>query len=195
MARLASALYRQGRGPRDVIRECYGVAFPDEFFVTAREWHVTPRLMVRFTDLPWELSRPPGEGGVSSSPTTLIPDAERKVLARDADLVPLMQLIGDFTSLSQAVICYRMSELRAARTAVFATMATPEWDGPIDRCGDSLLGVLHAHHVDYLQRMEWALDQPWNVGFGALPPRTVDYARMLLGRVEALQRQASSGGG
>jgi hypothetical protein len=33
MARLARALYETGLGPREVVRDCYGVELPEEFFV------------------------------------------------------------------------------------------------------------------------------------------------------------------
>jgi hypothetical protein len=192
MARLARALYARGLGPRDVIRGCYGVDFPAEFFATTREWLARPGLLVHFTDLPWELTRPPGEGGVSSSPSKFMASAERRILARDPDLVPLMQLIGHLTKLQCTVICYRLTELRAGGTTVFGITEKPRPHDPIVHCGDSLLAVLHAHHVDYLQQMEWILDQPWNFGFGALDQRAVDQSRLLVGKVEALQREVSS---
>ena len=190
MARWARALYGSGLGIRAVIRTCYGVDFPEEFFVIAESGAWQRRLWVLFTDQPWELTVPLDRGG--PLPEGDLEGRERKIFARDPDLVPLVYLwTGGY---DQMVGCYRLTELAAGRSTMFGVPRRAE---PRDEIVcyddyDSLLAVLHAHHVDYLQQMEWILDQPWNFGFGALDQRAVDQSRLLVGKVEALQREVSS---
>jgi hypothetical protein len=187
-------LYAEGVRSRQVLRQCYGVDLPEEFFATAGERLAWPRLMVHFTNQPWKLGIPANQGGPPLSPTELMDPTERRIFARDPDLVPLMELHGSGTKLDDTVLCYRLTELRLGSTAVFGVKKSVDPADKIVYCGESLLAVLHAHHSDYLHRMEWIMEQPWNFGFGALDERAVDEARSLVGRVEALQRQAASAG-
>jgi hypothetical protein len=145
MARRARALYEAGRDPREVMRECYGVAFPDEFFVIAE---ASPELMFDFTVLPWELARPLDRGG---PPQTAAPldNLDRRVLDRDPDLIPLGLCLGVDegigTGLGGHVLCYRRSELAAGRSAVVSVEFRTRPDSPITPRANSLLAALHAH--------------------------------------------------
>jgi hypothetical protein len=185
LVRLAKALYEQGVGIREVLRECYGADFPAEFYATAGERARRPPLLVTFTTLPWQLVSP----GNSSPPSE---ELEKRIFTREPDLVPLVRLIGSRTTRGRPVICYRLSELQAGRTAVFGIKATATTRDPITRRGESLLDVLRTHHDDVLQHMEGLLDQPWNRGFGAEDEKAVAEVRSLLERIEELQRQAAS---
>jgi hypothetical protein len=194
MARLATALYAKGLRPRDVLQRCYGVGFPAEFFATAVERLATPHLMATFTGQPWDLGVPPGQGGPPPSPTGTTEFAEQRIFDRDPDLVPLMELIGEGTNLRRTVICYRLTELRLGNTAVFGIDKKAAVRDQIVHCGQSLLTVLHQHHIEFLRHYEWEMRQPENWGADALSPRAVNEMRFLIGKVEALQRRVASPG-
>jgi hypothetical protein len=202
MARFARALYADGLGPREVLRQCYGVDFPGEFWVTVPERLATPHLLTWFTNQPWDLAVPPGESGVDLIPLELTEKLEQDLFARDADLVPLMYLIGSRTTLVNKVLCYRLTELRSGSTAVFGVTMITDWDPVLDpepdsepeivRCGESLLAVLHAHHVEVLRDYAESLDDPANRGFGAVSEATVREVRSLVGRIETMQREVAA---
>lgn len=169
---------------QEVLREYYGADFPPEFFAAAGERVRRPPLLAIFTDLPWQLVTA-GKSSVPSEPSDAL---EKRIFARDPDLVPLVRLIGSRTTRERPVLCYRLSELREGRTTVFGIKATATARDPITRRGESLLDVLHAHHAEVLQHMEGLLDQPTNRGFGAEDEKGVAEVRSLLERIEELQR-------
>lgn len=68
MVRAAIALYGEGRTPREVLRELYGVGFPEEFFLLAQADPYTLDLSVDLTWQPWELATSPDEGGPAPQP-------------------------------------------------------------------------------------------------------------------------------
>lgn len=203
MVRFAHALYADGLGQEEVLRQCYGADFPGEFWVTVPERTATPHLLVRFTNQPWDLAVPPSEGDVDLTPLELTEKLEGDLFARDADLVPLMHLIASRTTLARKVLCYRLTELRSGSTAVFGVTMTTEWDRVMDpepeqepeivRCGESLLTVLHAYHVEAVQDLEETLDDPANWGFGAVSQKSVDEVRSLVERIETMQREVAAG--
>lgn len=184
LADRARTLYAEGRGAREVLRECYGAPFPDEFFVLRRERFARPHLMANFTGVPWDLA---DEDGPPATVAGLTVSAEARLLDLDADLVPVLELIGYGTKLDRTVLCYRLTELRAGRTTVYACgrFIRPGKEPP--RSGTSLLEVLHRHHTEFAEHEEWLFHQPWNRGFGAIDERSVEEARALLERVEALR--------
>lgn len=143
MARLALALYENGSGPREVLRECYGVGFPEEFFVVSE---AMPQLMFHYTILPWALARggPPRTAGPLDS-------LERRVLDRDPDLIPLGLCLGDDDGtgpdLDGEFLCYRRSELAAGRSTLVSVAFEANPEDPITARGSSLLAALHEHHV------------------------------------------------
>jgi hypothetical protein len=192
MARLAGTLYARGEGVREVLRQCYGVEFPEEFYATVPERLARPRLLAHFTDLPWNLAVPPGDGGPATSATGPTESVERAIAALSSDLVPLMRLAGHGTTLHRAVICYRLTELRAGSTAVFGYRGTTAEGGRPPRCGASMLAVLESHHAELLQHEEWMMSRPWNRGFGAVDQRSVDEIRGLFERIAQLRRQVAS---
>jgi hypothetical protein len=194
MARLARALYATGLRSRQVLRECYGVEFPEEFLVTAGERLPRSKLLANFTNQPWKIGKPANQGGPPAAATELTEENERRIFARDPDLMPLMELIGHGTRLEDMMICYRQSGLRAGSTTIFGVRTPVAPDGQVEECGESLLAVLHAHHVAYLRHKEWIIRQPWERGEGSYSQRDVDSAAALVSRVEALQRQADASG-
>ena len=153
MARRARALYEAGRDPREVMRECYGVDFPDEFYVVAE---ATPRLMFKYTVLPWGLARPLDRGGPPQT-TAPLDTFERPVLDRDPDLIPLGMCLGVDEGIGAGLgghfLCYRRSELAAGRSTVVSIDFQADPDCPITPRADSLLAALHAHLTEDEIRM------------------------------------------
>jgi len=192
MARLARALYDAGLGPREVLRRCYGVDLPEEFFVMVETFYVVadagPRmgLFITCSNQPWELAIPPDRSGLQPVPHDM-DDIEQMIFARDADLVPLA-LVHQSSRWVDFVLCYRLVELKAGRTTVFGIR---EKFTPLDevvRCGESLLAVLHEHHADVLRGVERQFFHPSNRGAGSIDQQELDETRSLVGRVEELQR-------
>ncbi|GII62807.1 hypothetical protein Skr01_28920 [Sphaerisporangium krabiense] len=186
MARLAKALYAHGAHPREVLRRCYGVDFPPEYFLIAGQRRSGLHLLVTFTNQPWKLGVPPSQGGSMPGPYQLIERTERRIFARDPDLVPLMRLSGFGLKVYDTVICYRLTELRQGAATVFGIKQRANPDDAVVRLGDSMLEVLHAHHVDHVHHLEWVLEQPWNRGFGALDRKSVEDVRSLVEQIEDL---------
>ena len=192
MARFAQALYDRGLTPEEVLLECYEVDFPEEFFAVAGERLANTHLLVTYTNQPWKLGVPPSKGGPPPSATDLTDGVERRIFARDTDLVPLMQLMGSGITSRSPVICYRLTALQEGSTAVFGIARTAAPRDEIVRVGDSLLAVLETHHNERLRHMEWTMRQPWNEGFGAEDERAVIEVASLLERVEKLRRDLLS---
>ncbi|WP_214411683.1 hypothetical protein [Sphaerisporangium fuscum] len=190
MADLARALYSQGLGPREVIRECYGADFPEEFFVLAAADPVSLDLMVTCTRLPWQLAVPLDRGGPAARPGAL-EDIERKVFARDPDLVPLFLGVGHDLSHGGSVHCYSLAELRAGRTTIFGVWKDVEPHNEVTRSGDSLLAVLREHHTQYVEWLEEMAWDPADVRTDPVDEGVVDEVRELIGVVEELQRRAT----
>ena len=191
MVRLALALYEDGLKPREVLRECYGVEFPEEFFVIAEAGPFTLDLRVDFTNQPWELAVPPARGGPASTPDSL-DETERRIFARDPDLVPLARLFNTDARHGDSVLCYRLDELGAERTTVFGIWREVEPGSEIERCGDSLLVVMHEHHADIHRMLEWQRHHPSNRGAGSVDAEEVNEARSSVEQVKELQRRLAS---
>ncbi|MGW1598251.1 hypothetical protein [Streptomyces sp. NPDC002343] len=191
MVLLARALYTRGLGPREVVRECYGVDFPEEFFVLAEAGPVSLDLMATFTRLPWRLAVPPDRGSPADLPGSS-EDTERKIFARDPDLVPL--LLGVNTNLSHGgeMHCYSLAELRNGRTTVFGVWKDVAPHNEVVRCGDSLLAVLHEHHTQYVQWLEEQAWDPSNVRTDPVDEETLAEVRELPRVIDGLQRRAAS---
>jgi len=191
MASLARALYDAGQGPPEVLRNCYGVDFPPEFFVIAEAGPMKLHLLFHFTNQPWELAVPPNRGGPTAVPDWL-DGIERKVFARDPDLVPLGLILDLHTRLLDRVLCYRLAELAAGRSAVFGIGREATAADTAEPLGDGLLAVLHEHHVDVLRWHEWKFGHPSNRGAGSIELSDVAEVRSLLERVEELQSEVAS---
>lgn len=194
MARLARGLYESGSGPREVLRECYGVAFPEELFavVDAGLWSLD--LLAYFTNQPWQLAIPPDRGGPADLPDPMA-DVESLLLVRDPDLMPLLQIPAAQAGEDDSIVCYRLSELRAGRPTVFclaaeAYLTTEVREGEAVRCGESMLTVLYKEHAASLRSLEEEWNSPWNVGAGSVSGDEVAAARASLELVEELRRTA-----
>lgn len=194
MARLARALYSTGLGPREVLRECYGVAFPEEVFVLVEAGLWSLDLLAYFTNQPWELAVPPGRGGPAELPDVLA-DIESLLLARDPDLIPVLRIPAARAGEDDRIVCYRLRELRAGRSTVYclheeAYPAKGVREGEAVRCGDSVLAVLHEEHSASLCALEAEWNSPWNRGAGSVSGDEVAQARASLELVAQLRRTA-----
>jgi hypothetical protein len=161
MARLARSLYQAGLGPRQVLRRCYGVAFPDEFFAIPDAGSQALPLLLVYTNQPWELAVPPDRGGPRPE-AHLLDDVERKIFARDPDLVPLGLILDSHSRWAGTVLCYRLAELDAGRTTVFGIKEEVRPEDQVVRCGDTLLEVMREHHADVLRGLEPEWRHPSN---------------------------------
>lgn len=191
MARLARALYQEGLGPREVLRRCYGVEFPEELFAILEAGSQALPLMMVYTNQPWELAVPPDRGGPRPV-AHLLDDVERKVYARDPDLVPLGLILNSHSRWAGRVLCYRLAELDAGRPAVFGIEEEVRPDDQVVRCGDSLLEVLREHHADVLRGLEAEWRHPSNFGAGSVDLEELAEVRSLVERIGELERRIAS---
>ncbi|WP_232384419.1 hypothetical protein [Actinomadura violacea] len=139
MARAALVLYGDGLTAPEVLRTCYGVELPEEFFVVAEADPYELDLSVDLTGQPWDLAVPPGQDGPGP-----MGDSERAILALDPDLLPLVRLLDYEVVPNGTFGCYRLTELAAGRTTVFRVRVSDGHCGEAVRCADSLLDLLHA---------------------------------------------------
>jgi hypothetical protein len=191
MARFARALHRHGLGPREVLRECYGVSLPEEVFVITNARPLRPRLLMDLTNQPWLLVLPTERGGLPDEPYGDY-EVERELFHRDPDLLPLAILLDADGELGDLVACYRLSDLSVGRTTVFGCHLTHVLDDKVSRLGDSLLEELHRHVTEHLRQVEHEVDQPGNWGAGSLDERNIASARQMVDRVEELQREVAA---
>ncbi len=191
MARLARALYRHGLGPREVLRECYGVSFPEEVFVVTDARPLKPRLLMDLTNQPWLLVLPTERGGLPEEPYG-DHEVERELFHRDPDLLPLATMLDADDEHGDLVACYRLSELADGRTTVFGCYLTHVLDDKVSRHGDSLLEVLHKHVAEHLRQVKDEVGQPGNLGAGSLDDQNIASAQQMVERVEEFQREVTS---
>jgi hypothetical protein len=191
MARLARTLLETGLNARQVLRECYAVDLPREFFALAEDgpWH----LGLMTTNQPWRLARPLEWGGPHPEPNSRYP-VERRLLALDPDLLPLLHLpVDDETPIEELpVLCYRFSELRERRTTVFSVPGTATRRDEVARRGDSLLAVLRELQAEDVRELGRQYSHPDNWGVGAVQTEHLDGARAMLKRIERLQAEVTS---
>ncbi|WP_218577026.1 hypothetical protein [Phytohabitans rumicis] len=189
-----------------MLAECFGVAFPEEFFVIV-EADPGDALPGYATNLPWELAVPLERGGPVVQPWRMLRRAERRIFAWDADLVPLLELYGDYRANHGAkkrqprvphgdlIHCYRLGELAAGRSTVVGVSRHAADEGgelSVRPCGPSLLTVLH-EYVDARHRLdEWEIMQPWNWGAGSIDDEEVEQSRERVAEIEALQRELAN---
>jgi hypothetical protein len=191
MARNARALYEAGLGPREVMREGYGVAFTDEFFVIAE---ADPELMFDFTALLWGLARPLDRGGPPQT-TAPLDTLDRRVLVRDPDLIPLGLCLGVDggigAGLGGHVLCYRRSELAAGRSTVVSLDFHAGPGSPVTTRADSLLAALHAHHIENEAWMtQWRRRTAGHGGGSIWDDEDLAAAHELVVDIEELRRRA-----
>ncbi|MFI6317807.1 ankyrin repeat domain-containing protein [Nonomuraea sp. NPDC050556] len=154
LVRLARGLYLTGHGPREVLAECYGKAFPEEFFALSEHMPLPRQFPRDFVHHAWRLALPPDRGGPLPPASGDAADFDdnyivRQILAHDRDLVPLMALNDYHTEYGGLTLCYRLSEL----PAVFGINAY-DLTQPERRCGPSLLAVLYDYHASGVARLE-----------------------------------------
>jgi hypothetical protein len=101
MARLARALYETGLGPREVLRECYGVEFPAEFFLLHDP---DPILLFLFTNQPAKLAVPLDRGGPPPNANPMS-KCERDAFTRDPDLVPVLLCLDAYAAFGGKFLC------------------------------------------------------------------------------------------
>lgn len=187
MSALARALHGRGVGARDVLRDCYGVRWPDELFAIAeaREQGRDPPML--YTNQPWNLAIPLDRGGPAAE-APAIGKIERQVLAHDPALVPLVVLQDPDYRHGDSVVCYRLDELAAGRATAFGLrLFFPRHAAP-ERYGDSLVAVMRDHFGDAVRRLERELAGPRNRGAGSIDERDVAAARTWLAEVEDIAR-------
>lgn len=174
MARLAWALYSKGRSPREVLAECYGAPFPDEFFALDRD------LPIDFHDQPWNLADPPDRGGpllfeVEPFEPPADPDLLPIVTLPDEDLDPHRHEVAPVIRHNGATLCYRLSGLAVGDTAVF--------DVAGERLADSMRAAVRHYVADRLTAVNWQMGRPSNRGAGSLDRTDRDCWERMLDRL------------
>jgi hypothetical protein len=194
MTRLARALYETGFGSREVLRECYGVAFPDEFFVLAE---AKPVLMFEYTFQPWDLAVPLDRGGPPEDGTDGTDDLEIDILARDPDLLPLgvchsTARTGDH--FGGMFLCYRLTELAASRSTIFSIEYDVTPESPVTQRADSLLAALHWHHTEGAKSLAAERERTlgYRSGGGEVDDEEVATAQLFVMRVAKLRARAGA---
>ena len=191
MARLARAMYERGATPREVLRSCYGVEFPEEFLMMTQLWPWRPGLSPSYTNQPWKLAVPLDRGGPPPTPDSLN-RVEQEILARDPDLLPLARLRDSSLTLGNSIICYRLGALAAGHTTGFGMKNPDEYDFEVAPWGDSLLDLLHRYYVEYHMRTEREYLSPGNRGAGSLDEDDVERAASYVAKVEELRQRLIS---
>jgi hypothetical protein len=192
MAALARALHGAGRAAPEVLRACYGVAFPDELFALAAARAADRAPPALYTNQPWKLAIPLTSGGPPPR-SPAIDELEQAALALDPDLIPLLILEGPDFVHGSALLCYRLSELRAGRATIIGLPRDVDGASPPRRHGDSLLGVLHEHFADAVRRLDKEFQGPYNRGAGALDEVELRGAHADLARIDALVHAQPAG--
>ncbi|CAG6392881.1 hypothetical protein NMG29_15525 [Streptomyces cocklensis] len=188
MVRAAIALYGEGRTPREVLRELYGVGFPEEFFLLAQADPYTLDLSVDLTWQPWELATSPDEGGPAPQPGSA-GGSERVILASDPDLLPLVRLLTDSGNYGRKYGCYRLSELAAGRTTTYFVRELDGRCGEPVRAADSLLDLLYEQQAAVHRELEEQHASPANRGAGSVDRQEIDEAWSILESIEQLRLQ------
>ncbi|WP_285576625.1 hypothetical protein [Actinoallomurus iriomotensis] len=203
MVQLAQALYENRVSPRGVLRQCFKVEFPEEFFVIAEADPDLRGWLIGWSPLlPWCLAIDLA-CGLSLEPEPF-DDTERDIFARDPDLIPLVTcrmgpafFVWGFAGWC---LCYRLSELKAGRTTVYRTHSPysnidPGLDVAPDavvRCGDSLMAALHQHYSDVLAGLEYERHaSARQSGGGWTGDEEVEVAQSVLADIEELRRRGA----
>lgn len=187
MVALARALYDTGRNERAVVRTCYGVALPDEFFAIgeARAQDRLPPML--FTNQPWNLAVPPARGGPAPD-ANVMDRREQEALALVPQLLPLLILSDPYSRHGDSLLCYHLDELAAGRPTILGIpLAIDNERGPT-RFGDSLISVMLEHFADRATTVEKAYHHPYNRGAGSVDRDEVESAHKRLEKIEAIAR-------
>lgn len=190
MSHWARSLYERGLTPEQVLRECYGTDCPRELFVICENEPVRLSLPVNFTNQPWKLAVPLARGGPRPTSDSM-EGFERKIFDRDPDLIPLALFLDSHAVHGGSLICYRLTELAAGRSAVFSIRRSLSDGDGIRPAGDSFLSALHAHHADLHRQLRRRLESPSNLGDGSIDETAVAEAQEWVDRIESLRRRVS----
>lgn len=188
MARLAKELLQQGRSPREVLRLMYGVEFPEEFLLLAQAGPWNLGLAVEYSNQPWKFATRLEDGGPSLRPDSM-DKYEQKILALNPQLLPLARLRNRVIKHGDSVICYHLGELAANRATIFGIQGVKAVGEEAVRYGESLLTVLHEHHVDRHRQLLWEYRLPSNRGAGSVDRDDVEEAAKDVEKIESLQQQ------
>lgn len=153
LAELAWALYSTGKGRRGVSAECYGVAFPDEFFALADHLPLPGHRRDDLNCQAWRLALPPHLGGPVPPDDSGSHDyLDSVVFKRDQQLVPLLRLGDSRTEYGGLALCYHLTELALGRPTIFGI--DPRDDQEAEQLGPSLVAVLRDYHTTVVDRLE-----------------------------------------
>lgn len=151
-------------------------------------------LLAKWANQPWQLAVPLDRGGPAPRADTYEPK-ERRLRDLDPDLLPLAFLIRPGIDVEDdgLVLCYRLTELAAGRSAIFGVREETNSPSGVTRRGDSLLAVLHRHHTDYLHELEEESENTEDKGeYDFVAPEELREVRALVNRMETFQREAET---
>lgn len=199
MVALATALWHAGHDERGVLRGCYGVDFPDEFFMIVPEamqpTHFELDTECYFPDLPWKLVVPPAAGGIKPERGGEV-ELELTAMEFDSRLAPVLETTNGYVEHGDAVLCYRLDELAEGRSTVYGCERAYDSERgdyfvgtEFTRYGDSLLGVLHEYTSDEVRRLTYLSTAPWSWGSDAILDDDIEAARQRVTVVEDIQRR------
>jgi hypothetical protein len=153
LAELAWALYSTGKDRREVLAECYGAPFPDEFFALADHLPLPGHRRDDLNCQAWRLALPPDRGGPVPPDDSGSHDyLDRVVFKRDPQLVPLLRLRDSRTEYGGVALCYHLTELAHGRPTIFGL--DPRDDKGAEQLGPSLVAVLRDYHATVVDRLE-----------------------------------------
>lgn len=189
--RRAGELYARGAEPRDVLRACHGVDFPEEFLLIAESWTEVLWDLGEFDTLAWILAAPP----VRDCPP-FYEEEWAAVQEQYPRLLPLGHLYGAQVmerrapgpSYGEAFLCYDLDELRDGRATVLGLRRGAAGTYRLTRFGDSLVEVLHGHVMDRHAQLDAQLDHSSNRGAGSVDREEVEEAWALVEAVRDLRR-------
>jgi hypothetical protein len=181
MARLARSMLEEGRSNEEILRACYGVAFPVEALVIAEMILEDVEPHVSYLQRPWELLTPLSQGG--PRPANVLDEDQQRLKELDSNLIGLVRLYGDG---SRRLLCYRKEELAAGRSTVFALPEDLPAGCVAKQVGDSLGAVLREYHQRRVRAAEAEYASPGNRGAGSIDAEEVEGERQGLVRAEDL---------
>ncbi|MEU6951997.1 hypothetical protein [Streptomyces sp. NPDC045714] len=190
MSRWARSLYERGLTPGQVLHACYDVHFPRELFAVAESDPVKLSLPVDFTNQPWKLAVPLPRGGPRPHPDSM-ESFEHTIYDRDPDLVPLALFIDSSALHGGCLVCYRLTELSAGRSTVFAVRRSLSPGDQVRPVAESFLSAMHAHLEDIHHQWETRLELDSNYGNGSIDEASVNEAQGWVDRVAAIQRRVA----
>lgn len=191
MAGRARQLLDAGNAPAEVLRVCYGVDFPAEFFVLSAMEAVDEAPSALFCLRPWSLIVPLDRGGPPAEPNALDDDQVR-VSELDPSAIALLILSGEDYRHGGQLLCYRREDLIAGRSTIIGFRRELEAGTRGRVVGDSLAAVIREHYADNVRNLEIEYASPHNRGAGTLDDFELDGARQNLACAEEFARRAAT---